>query len=51
MHLATGLPVLVMLVGLDWRRSWCRELAANMKNPKDKLANELMADAWEKIAN
>ncbi len=29
----------------------CRELAAQLVNPKDKRAVELMAAAWEKTAN
>jgi hypothetical protein len=29
----------------------CRELATRITNPKDKYAVELMASAWEKIAN
>jgi hypothetical protein len=28
----------------------CRELAAQLANPKDKRATELMAMAWEKAA-
>ena len=31
--------------------AWCRELAAKITDPKDKHATELMAEAWEKIAN
>lgn len=31
--------------------AWCREPAANITNPKGKHATELMAEAWEKIAN
>ena len=29
----------------------CRELAAKITDPKDKLAVELMAEAWDKVAN
>ena len=29
----------------------CRELAAKLANPNDRRATELMASAWEKIAN
>ena len=29
----------------------CRELAAQLVNPKDKRAVELMAAGWEKSAN
>jgi hypothetical protein len=29
----------------------CRELAAKIAYPKDKYATELMAEAWDKIAN
>ena len=29
----------------------CRELADKITDPKDKLAVELMAETWEKIAN
>jgi hypothetical protein len=28
----------------------CRELAAKLTDPKDKLAIELMATGWEKVA-
>ena len=29
----------------------CRELAAKITNPNDRRATELMASAWEKIAD
>jgi hypothetical protein len=29
----------------------CRMMAAKLSDPKDKLAMELMATAWEKVAN
>jgi hypothetical protein len=29
----------------------CRELANKITDPKDKHAVELMADAWDKVAN
>jgi hypothetical protein len=29
----------------------CREMAAKITDPKDKRAVELMAQAWEKVAN
>jgi hypothetical protein len=29
----------------------CRKLAAKLSDPKDKQATELMAAAWERIAN
>jgi hypothetical protein len=29
----------------------CRKLAAKLTNPNDKHAVELMASAWDKIAN
>jgi hypothetical protein len=29
----------------------CRELAAQIVDPKDKYAAELMAEAWDKVAN
>ena len=29
----------------------CRELAAKLTDPKDRQATELMASAWEKVAN
>jgi hypothetical protein len=29
----------------------CRELASKLRNPDDKRALELMATAWDKVAN
>jgi hypothetical protein len=29
----------------------CRQLAANLTDPADKRATELMAAAWDKVAN
>jgi hypothetical protein len=29
----------------------CREMAAKITDPKDKRAVELMAEAWDKVAN
>lgn len=29
----------------------CREMASKITDPKDKHAVELMAEAWEKVAN
>jgi hypothetical protein len=31
--------------------AWCRELASKISDPKDKHAVELMAEAWDKVAN
>jgi hypothetical protein len=31
--------------------AWCRELASKTSDPKDKHAVELMAEAWDKVAN
>jgi hypothetical protein len=30
---------------------WCREMALKISDPKDKHAVELMAQAWDKVAN
>ena len=30
---------------------WCREMALKISDPKDKYAVELMAEAWDKVAN
>jgi hypothetical protein len=29
----------------------CRKLAANLTNPEDKRATEMMAVAWDKVAD
>ena len=31
--------------------AWCREMATKIADPKDKHAVELMAEAWDKVAN
>jgi hypothetical protein len=31
--------------------AWCREIAPKIGDPKDKHAVELMAEAWDKVAN